>query len=307
MSGTTEPEFSRGKPKAAVHEAVLLREVLDGLALEPGLTVVDGTVGAGGHSRKILERIGPTGRLIGIDRDPMMLGFASQVLSAANCSLVHDTYAHLDQILTHLKIPEVDRVLLDLGLSSDQLADRSRGFSFQSDGPLDLRFNPSAGVSAADWLADVSESELTEVLTNYAEEPKSAALARALIRARKQSPIRTAQRLAEVVIESGQARQSKESSRHPATRVFQALRIVVNEELKQVETFLTDVVHRTLKRGGRLAVITFHSLEDRIVKQAFREAELWQQLNPKPVAASIAEQRLNPRARTALLRVAIRK
>lgn len=284
-----------------------MREVLDGLALEPGLTVVDGTVGAGGHSRKILERIGPTGRLIGIDRDPMMLGFANQVLSAANCTLVHDTYAHLDQILTHLTIPEVDRVLLDLGSSSDQLADRSRGFSFQSDGPLDLRFNTSAGVSAADWLAEVSESELTEVLTNYAEEPKAGGLARAIIRARKQSPIQTAQRLAEVVAESGQARQSKESSRHPATRVFQALRIVVNEELKQVETFLTDVVHRTLKRGGRLAVITFHSLEDRIVKQAFREAELWQQLNPKPVAASIAEQRLNPRARTALLRVAIRK
>jgi 16S rRNA (cytosine1402-N4)-methyltransferase len=306
MSESIEPEAPRG-PSAAVHQAVLLREVLEGLALEPGLVVVDGTVGAGGHSRKILERIGPTGLLIGVDRDPMMLGHAARVVSAANCRLVNDTYAHLDQILADLKQSPVDRVLLDLGLSSDQLADRSRGFSFQTDGPLDLRFNPAAGVSAADWLADVDEAELIEVLTTYAEEPKAAGLARAIVRARKAAAIRTARQLADVVAESGQARMAKESHKHPATRVFQALRIVVNEELKQVETFVTDVVHRTLKPGGRLAVITFHSLEDRIIKQAFREAETWQQLNPKPVAASIAEQRLNPRARTALLRVAIRK
>jgi 16S rRNA (cytosine1402-N4)-methyltransferase len=300
-------DFADTPQPRPVHQAVLVREVLDGLALEPGLFVVDGTVGAGGHSRKILERIGEQGFLLGVDRDPMMLGHASQALQGPNHRLVLDTYAHLDSILTRETLPQADRILLDLGLSSDQLADRARGFSFHSDGPLDLRFNPTEGQSAAEWLAEVDEPTLIQVLTEYAEEPRAAALARSLIKARRDAPIDTASRLAEVVSDSGQARLAKDSPKHPATRVFQALRIVVNAELTQVETFVRDVVHRALKPGGRLAIITFHSLEDRIVKQAFRENELWQQLTPKPVVASTAEQRLNPRARTALLRVAIRK
>ena len=303
MTNSSATGESRDRP---VHIPVLLRETLQALELTPGLIVVDGTVGAGGHSTEILKRIGPTGQLIGIDRDPMMLQFAANRLSTSNCHLIQDTYAHLPQILAGLGLPAVDRILVDLGLSSDQLSDRERGFSFQSDGPLDLRFDPSQGRSAADWLADVELAELTEILERYAEEPRSAALARALIQARQKEPIRTAHQLAEIIAHSGLARASQEHQRHPATRVFQALRLVVNQELEQVEQLVHHVAAQCLKPGGRLVVITFHSLEDRLVKHAFREETLWQP-TPKPVAASTAEQRLNPRSRSALLRAATRK
>lgn len=302
-----------------VHVPVLLRETLHALRLEPGLVVVDGTVGAGGHSREIAKQIAPHGRLLAVDRDPFMLAHARRTLetvassadsiptAAAPTTHIHfhrHTYARFDEVLKELDWPLADRILLDLGLSSDQLADRDRGFSFRSEGPLDLRFHPEEGVSAADWLAEVSEEELARVLTEFAEEPRAGLLAKSLCQARRRSPIRTARQLAEAVSASGATRTSRDSKTHPATRVFQALRIVVNRELDQVSTFLNEGVRHGLQSGGWCVIITFHSLEDRIVKHAFRDGDLWQQPTPKPVAASTAEQRFNPRSRTAQLRVA---
>jgi 16S rRNA (cytosine1402-N4)-methyltransferase len=307
-----------------VHVPVLLRETLHNLKLEPGLVVVDGTVGAGGHSREIAKQIAPGGRLLAIDRDPMMLAHARRALEGAtpavatpdsatptdgaaasiNVQFHRQSYARFDKLLAELGWPPADRVLLDLGLSSDQLADRNRGFSFRSEGPLDLRFHPEEGVSAADWLAEVPEEELARVLAEYAEEPRAGMLAKYLCQARRRSPMRTSRQLADAVAASAMTRTSRDSKTHPATRVFQALRIVVNNELGQVSTFLSEGVRHGLASGGWCAIITFHSLEDRLVKHAFRESETWQQPTPKPVAASTAEQRLNPRSRTAQLRVA---
>ncbi len=207
-------------------------------------------------------------------------------------------------MLAELGWPQADRVLLDLGLSSDQLADRNRGFSFKSEGPLDLRFHPEEGISAADWLAEVAEEELARVLADYAEEPRAGMLAKYLCQVRRRSPMRTSRQLADAVAASAMTRTGRDSKTHPATRVFQALRIVVNNELGQVSKFLSEGVRHGLVSGGWCAIITFHSLEDRLVKHAFRESETWQQPTPKPVAASTAEQRFNPRSRTAQLRVA---
>ncbi|MBS0261266.1 MAG: 16S rRNA (cytosine(1402)-N(4))-methyltransferase RsmH [Planctomycetes bacterium] len=310
------PEFIpiASDPARPVHVPVLLREVLQQLQLSPGLIVVDGTVGAGGHSKEIVQRIQPGGQLIGLDRDARMLEIAArQISSVSSVHQLHQaSYAELARVLAGLQIPAVDRVLLDLGLSSDQLADKSRGFSFAADGPLDLRFDTRQGESAADWLARVDEPELADILDRYGEERHSRPLARALVAARHRAPIRTARDLAEAVIQATSpghhaGRKTPETSgKHPATRVFQALRIVVNRELEQLETMLGGVLFDSLKPGGIAGIITFHSLEDRLVKQAFREPKLWQLLTPKPIPASPAEQRFNPRSRTAQLRVAKR-
>jgi 16S rRNA (cytosine1402-N4)-methyltransferase len=287
-----------------LHVPVLLREVLQNLQLEGGQIVVDGTVGAAGHSREILTRIGPAGTLIGLDRDAMMLDIAARQLSAFRCHLAQASYAQLPQVLAGLEIAAVDRILLDLGLSSDQLADPSRGFSFASVGPLDLRFDTSQGEPAADLVARLDERELCELLERFGEERDSRRIARNIVRQRATRPIRTGLDLAEAVSGSqGQSRRFS-GSRHPATQVFQALRIAVNHELEQLETTLGGVLHECLKPGGIAAIISFHSLEDRLVKQAFRDSKLWQPLSPKPITASPAEQRFNPRSRTARLRVA---
>ena len=283
----------------------MLREVLQHLQLQPGLIVVDGTVGAAGHSQEILKQIGPTGTLIGLDRDPLMLGHAAKKLEAPNCHLVQSSYAQLPQVLAQLEIPAVDRILLDLGLSSDQLADEERGFSFRSNGPLDLRFDVSKGVSAAEWLQRVDESELKQALEEFGEERHAGRIARHLVEHRRTKPIRSGVELADAVCEALGIRGAPESrggERHPATQVFQALRIAVNLELQQLETALRGVLHDSLKPGGILAVISFHSLEDRLVKQSFRDAEQWEILLSKPVVARSAEQRLNPRSRSAKLR-----
>ena len=285
----------------------MLREVLQHLQLQPGLIVVDGTVGAGGHSREILKRIGPSGTLIGLDRDPLMLGLAGQKVSGPNVHLVQSSYALLPKVLEQLQLPAVDRILLDLGLSSDQLADEERSFSFRSTGPLDLRFDVSQGEPAADWLQRVEEAELAEVLEQYGEERQAGRIAKHLVERRRTKPLRSGAELAEVVCEALGIRGGAESrERHPATQVFQALRIVVNRELQQLETALQGVLHDCLKPDGILAVISFHSLEDRLVKQTFRDAEQWEILLSKPVVARSAEQRLNPRSRSAKLRAAKR-
>lgn len=301
---------SSGNAPLPAHIPVLLREVLSHLELEPGQIVVDGTVGAGGHSREILKVIGPGGTLIGLDRDPAMLDIAGRTLVGPNCHLIHASYAQLEHVLaTDVHLPGVDclradRILLDLGLSSVQLADEQRGFSFHADGPLDLRFDVSQGEPAWQLLARIGEHDLAEIIERYGEEPQSRRIARHLIEYRARHTLRTSRDLTAAVAAAGSSRQSRNAPRHPATRVFQALRIEVNQELVQLETSLRGVLHACLKPGGIAAIISFHSLEDRLVKQAFRDRELWQILTPKPVAASIAEQRANPRSRTAKLRAA---
>lgn len=292
-----------GAPLRSVHVPVLLRETLRALELTPGLVVVDGTVGAAGHSREILRTLGPESTLIGLDRDAMMLQIAARHVAGPNIHLIQASYAELPTLLAERNFPGVDRILLDLGYSSDQLADRSRGFSFGAEGPLDLRFDVRHGESAAELLARVDEVELADLIHRYGEDPHSRRIARRIIERRERQPIQTGRDLAEAVggLASGGARHGE---RHPATRVFQALRIAVNHELEQLEFALHNRLHDCLNPGGILAVISFHSLEDRLVKQAFRETTLWQILSPKPVVPSPAEQRLNPRARSAKLRVA---
>lgn len=298
---------SRGESAGgAIHRPVLLREVIQNLDLKPGLTVVDGTVGAGGHSRKILDSLGETGLLIGLDRDPMMLKLAETRLNQTNCRLRQASYIELPQILEKWDLSRVDRVLLDLGLSSDQLADEARGFGFDAKGPLDLRFDTSRGQPAWEWIADQTEAELTRILETFGEERFSKAIARELSRRRESQPVKSAADLSEAVAEAIPESAKRASRKHPATRVFQALRIAVNRELEHVKTALNQILPGVIEPGGRAVVITFHSLEDRIVKDAFRNKSRWQNLTPHPITATPTEARINPRSRTAKLRVARR-
>jgi 16S rRNA (cytosine1402-N4)-methyltransferase len=303
----SQSEQTPHEPPRTVHVPVMLKEVLQFLHLEPGLTVVDGTVGAGGHSREILHRIGPRGTLIGLDRDAMMLDIAALQLSGLSCHLHKASYAELPGVLAENAIPAVDRILLDLGLSSDQLADDTRGFSFGSDGPLDLRFDTTQGEPAADLVMRLDEHELADLFEHYGEDPHARRVARNLVAWRARRPIRTGKDLADAIADPGaggrKSRDSRQSpGRHPATRVFQALRIAVNRELEQLERALSGVLYDCLKPGGIAVIISFHSLEDRLVKRAFRDSTLWQPLSPRPITASPSEQRLNPRSRSARLR-----
>lgn len=290
-----------------VHVPVLLREVVQHWELEPALIVVDGTIGAGGHGQQILKHIGSKGILIGLDRDPLMLNIARLRLNASNCHLKQASYVHLREVLDELRIEAADRILLDLGLSSDQLADESRGFSFQCSGPLDMRFDTSHGEPAWKLLEQASTADLAWILHHYGEEPQSRKIARCLVEARKSHPIRTVSDLLAAVAAAMPGRMERNAPRHPATRVFQALRIAVNQELVHLEKALREVLYQCLKPNGILAIISFHSLEDRLVKHTFRAPDRWQLLTIKPVVASIAEQRANPRCRTAKLRVARRR
>ena len=293
----------------AVHVPVLLREVLQQMRLEPGLIVVDGTVGAGGHSREMLKTLGQTGRLIGLDRDPMMLDHAGKVVFGDNVTLKQASYVQLPDVLKDLSLNGVDRILLDLGLSSDQLADESRGFSFHSQGPLDLRFDVAQGQSAAQLLATYDSSQLAQIFSDYGEEPQARPLAEYLVKRRGTHPIQSGQDLAEAVSSFAASRKHGAGPRdkHPATRIFQALRIAVNHELAHVERGISESAYESLKPGGLLAVITFHSLEDRIVKNEFRNMQRWDNLTSKPIVATPQEERFNPRSRSAKLRVAIKK
>ncbi|KAA0131677.1 16S rRNA (cytosine(1402)-N(4))-methyltransferase RsmH [Gimesia chilikensis] len=300
-----------GDQKRPVHIPVLLREVMEQLDLSPGLVVVDGTVGAGGHSQHILKQIGTTGTLIGLDRDEMMLGFAREKLGAetlpdGQCFLRQASYAELPAVLAELQIPSVDRVLLDLGLSSDQLSDETRGFGFETPGDLDLRFDTRQGIPAWQLLETLSEAELVEIMEVYGEERFSQRIASQLVQQRKTNPVRTAADLIEAVQAAMPAKALATARKNPATRVFQALRIAANQELEQLETMLDAVLPQALKPGGRAVIISFHSLEDRMVKQAFKDRDQWKNLTAKPITATQAEQRVNPRCRTAKLRVAVK-
>lgn len=291
---------------------VMLNEVLVQLEIparsgpdNESFTVVDGTVGAGGHSQQILKRLQKTDRLLGFDRDPEMLARAAQVLADPRVSLHQGSYAELDRVLDELQIPSIDRVLLDLGLSSDQLADPRRGFGFDTTGELDMRFDPSSGTSARELLATLSQEQLTTLFRDYGEEREAAHIARELVRRRQSGQsVETVSALVDVIQKvSGTPKGQKSPS---LARVFQALRIAANEELEQLSTFLSQVLPRRLRTGGRAVVITFHSLEDRMVKEAFRQTNLWSSLTKKPLVPSPTEVRMNPRSRSAKIRVAER-
>jgi 16S rRNA (cytosine1402-N4)-methyltransferase len=285
-----------------VHRPVLLDEVIHWLAPAEGAVIVDGTVGAGGHAAELAARVGSTGRVIGLDRDPEMLALAERASSGLPVTLVNASYSYAGRVLDDLGIERVDGFLLDLGLSSDQLSWAARGFSFVTDGPLDMRFDPDSDVTAADLVNTLSADELADIIFQYGEERHSRRIARRIVEERRVVPITTTARLAAIVRKSVPG---KWGAIDPATRTFQALRIKVNEELDHLEATLADAPD-LLEPGGRIAVISFHSLEDRRVKHAFRDDPRLTVLTKKPVAASDLELAANPRARSAKLRVAER-
>jgi 16S rRNA (cytosine1402-N4)-methyltransferase len=300
----SKPPQESDQANRPIHRPVLLREVIEFLDLHPGQTVVDGTVGAAGHSQQILKGVGPTGTLIGLDRDPMMLRLAAGVVTEPNCHLRHASYLQIPELLVEFKVAQIDAVLLDLGLSSDQLADSERGFGFDAGGPLDLRFDPTTGRPAWELVNTLREDELARILCDYGEEMFSGPIARELVSRRVTRPVQTAEDLVDAVRESVPRTFQQRARRHPATRVFQALRIYVNNELDQLQSALDDSLYRSLKAGGRVVVISFHSLEDKLIKDAFRDQQRWENLTRRPVAASAVEKKVNPRARSAKLRAA---
>ncbi|MCP1660301.1 16S rRNA (cytosine(1402)-N(4))-methyltransferase RsmH [Neisseria perflava] len=303
------------------HITVLLHEAVDALNIRANGVYVDGTFGRGGHSRLILSRLGENGRLVVFDKDPQAIAVAQELAAQdKRVRVVHDGFATFQAALDGLGIVKIDGALFDLGISSPQIDEGERGFSFRFDAPLDMRMDPTRGLSAAEWIAVASEQELNEVIKNYGEERFSRQIARAIVAQREENPIDTTRKLAQLVAQNVRTR---ERGQDPATRTFQAVRIFINRELEEVEAVLPQVVGR-LKEGGRLAVIAFHSLEDRIVKQfvkkhsqhaplprwaAVKEADLPQpplKAVGKAVKPNEAETAANPRARSAVLRVAER-
>jgi len=303
------------------HAPVLLAEILALLAPTPGGHWLDGTLGGGGHAEALLMRTAPDGRLLGIDRDPLALARAAERLAAFGDRLVlaEGNIADLGAVADANAWPLCNGILFDLGISSDQLDDPARGLSFQTDGPLDMRIGPDADTTAADWVNDAAEADLADVIWRYGEERASRRIARAIVAAR---PLRTTRALADVVARVVRPERGRRPL-HPATRTFQALRIAVNDELAAVERAVPQAFGR-LVAGGRLAVISFHSLEDRIIKRAFKAASTGCTCPPEmplcvcggrptvrlvtrhPVTPTEDECRMNPRARSAKLRVAER-
>jgi len=288
------------------HVAVLPAEVLHFLAPAPGETIVDATVGAGGHARLVAERLGPDGRLIGLDRDESMLDLARPRLTGLPVKLVHGNYDRLRDDLDELGIAAVDGVLADLGFCSDQMEAPERGLSFSQPGPLDMRLDPSRGEPASALLRRLNERDLANLIYEYGEERFSRRIARRIVEVRRTKPVQTTEELAELVRRCVPRSRGKRSAIDPATRTFQALRIAVNDELGSLERLLEQLPH-CLKPGGRAVIISFHSLEDRRVKIAFRDRGLWEVLTPKPVQATDDEVLTNPRARSAKLRAARRQ
>lgn len=292
-------------PPRSEHVPVMLAEVLHWLDPQPGQVFVDGTLGGGGHTRAIAERVGPGGLVIALDRDSVPVERARAELADLPVRAVQANYRDLKSVLTELQIERVSGVLLDLGLSSDQLADRERGFSFDAEGPLDLRFDISEGEPASDLVNRTKEAPLADLIYQLGEERFSRRIARRIVEERQKHRIETAQQLAEIVRRA--VPRSADTRRiDPATRTFQALRIAVNDELGALDQALEDVP-ACLEPGGKLAIISFHSLEDRRVKEAFRGHDYWQPLTKKPIRASEQEMAHNPRARSAKLRVAARR
>ncbi|TDI74418.1 MAG: 16S rRNA (cytosine(1402)-N(4))-methyltransferase RsmH [Betaproteobacteria bacterium] len=305
-----------------MHITVLLHEAVDALEIKPDGIYVDGTFGYGGHSRLILERLGKDGRLIAFDRD-LSAVTKGRVIKDAGFHIVHSRFSRIQEELQKLGMSRVDGVLLDLGVSSPQLEDASRGFSFRLNGPLDMRMDASQGQTATEWIASVSETQLGEVIKNYGEERFSKRIARAVVATRSRQPIVTTLQLAEIV---ATAVRSRKQNQNPATRTFQAIRIYLNQELEELSLSLPQCVE-LLNPGGRLVIISFHSLEDRIVKRFMRAAanpdpllrrlpirnKEMQNFSPqklrlvgKAVRPRENEVVVNPRARSAVMRVAER-
>lgn len=284
---------------------VLLDEVLAHLRPTPGMVFIDGTLGGGGHARAIAERVGPSGAVIAFDHDPDAIARAETSLAGLPIRVAHAGYDQMRATLNELEIDRVDGVLLDLGLSSDQLADGERGFSFSAAGQLDLRFDPSSGRPASEFVNYWGEKQLADAIYQFGEERLSRRIAREIVARRRIRPFETSQDLAEVVRRCVPRRPGGDRI-DGATRTFQALRILVNDELGALDRTL-KILPDCLKPGGRAAIISFHSLEDRPVKQAFRQDDRWSVITKKPLRASDAEVERNPRARSAKLRVAERK
>jgi 16S rRNA (cytosine1402-N4)-methyltransferase len=289
----------------------MLREVLDYLNLSPGKTIVDATLGIGGHSREILERIMPGGRLVGIDRDEESLKVARQRLVdfGDSCEFVHGNFVEIDSILKKLNINKIDGIVFDLGISSFQLDDPQRGFSFQEEGPLDMRLDRTSYISAYDLINNLNEEEISSMLWNFGQERWHNRIARILVSEREKQPISTTSQLSNIVLKAIPYRYRCRHYRiHPATRTFQAVRIAVNRELETLETAINKAIE-FLNDRARICVISFHSLEDRIVKLSFRRfaAEgLINTITPKPLTPTLEEIGTNPSSRSAKFRVAER-
>ena len=290
-----------------VHIPVLPDEITSWLIPNPDSPpklIVDGTLGGGGHSAILAELLAPTGSVVGFDRDPQAVEETMGRLQIENLSGYCANYADIPELHQQLGLPPVDGILLDLGLSSDQLADPERGFSYNSEGDLDLRFDPTKGEPAWRLVNRLGEKHLADLIYEFGEERLSRRVARKICEQRRLTPIRKASQLAELLRKC--VPRSKNHSIDPATRTFQALRIAVNEELKWLRVALKRLPE-VLAPGGRFAVISFHSLEDRMVKQAFREDETLEVLTKKPLTATPEEIENNPRSRSAKLRVAARR
>ncbi len=306
------------------HVPVMVSEVIDYLNCSPGKKYVDGTLGGGGHAKAILEAIGPDGFLLGIDRDPDAIAYTRQFLDPfqPNVQTFHDNFTHLPQILSRLHISHVDGILLDLGLSLYQLEGSRRGFSFMRDEPLDMRMNPQQSLTAGALVNKLSEKELADLITRYGEEPYAVRIGRRIVDSRRKKMITSSLQLAEIVKKAVPARHRR-GRIHPATRTFQALRIAVNQELEALKEFLDEAVN-FLNPGGRLCVLSFHSLEDRIVKERFKtlskgcicppqlpkcvcgKIPRMSILTKRPVRPAAEEVRTNSMARSAKLRAAER-
>jgi 16S rRNA (cytosine1402-N4)-methyltransferase len=303
------------------HRTVLLDEAVDALAIQ-GMRAngvyVDGTFGRGGHSRKILERLGAQGKLIAFDKDPQAIVEAASIADS-RFEVVHGSFAGMEEALASRGITQVDGVLLDLGISSPQVDDAARGFSFRADGPLDMRMDTTRGMSAAEWLATETEQNIEKVIRDYGEERFAFQIAKAIVAGRAIQPISSTRQLAEIV---AHAVKTREKGKDPATRSFQAIRIYINQELEELEVGLQGAFRR-LAPAGRMVVISFHSLEDRIVKrfmaskahvpQPDRRLPIRAKDLPQPemkllskMKPSAAEVAANPRARSAVMRVAER-
>jgi 16S rRNA (cytosine1402-N4)-methyltransferase len=289
----------------SLHQSVLVDEVVTWLAPREGAIIVDATVGGGGHTAALSRLVGTSGRVIGLDRDPAMLVLAEEAVRGLPATLIRAAYREMRRVLDELGIDRVQGVLLDLGLSSDQLAWEGRGFSFAVDGPLDMRFDPDRlGTTAADLVNRLSAQDLANLIYEFGEERFSRRIARRIVEARQGGAIRTTGQLADLVRRSVPGR-NRHGPIDPSTRVFQALRIAVNDELGQLDAVL-QAIPEILAPGGRAVVISFHSLEDRRVKWAFKTDPRLTVLTKKPVTATVQEVTVNPRARSAKLRVAER-
>ena len=290
-------------PPSTCHIPVLLQEVVDWLKPAPGKVIVDGTLGGGGHTAALAKQVQPEGLIIGVDLDPEAIERAQPAIQSLPVKITTGNYTDIPHILNQLEIEAVDGILLDIGLSSDQLADYERGFSFQSTGSLDLRFDRTSGQPAWQLLQRLSERHLADLIYEFGEERLSRRIARKIVAQRRTDPIRTADQLADLVRSC--VPRSRGHRIDPATRTFQALRIAVNQELKSLQEALTHLPS-CLKPEGRLAIISFHSLEDRMVKHSFRNDNRLEVLTKRPITATEEENSKNPRASSAKLRVAKR-